>query len=132
MTGSSSYASSRRAKQYENTYKMAPDVQFDTAVVERTLEEVLVERLKEVTYEPTECRAISQELAGAIMERIKQLQYARYKLVSVVSIGSINERPGMQFGSRCLWNKETDTFASVKYTNGSLFALAVVYGLYYE
>ena len=97
--------------------------------MEAATEEVLVERLKDVTYEPSTCKLLSQELAAQVMERLKLLKLSGYKLVAVVSVGSLKERPGMQFGSRCLWNDETDKFASVKFTNGSLFAVAMVYAL---
>ena len=120
----------------ENTYKVDPDPEadgdFSTCAVERVCEAVLVDRLTDCQYEPAACRQLSQELASVIMDSIKQLKIKRYKVVAVVSIGSLKERPGLQFGSRCLWNDATDTFASVKFTNGSLFAVAMVYGLYYE
>ncbi|XP_013408480.1 tctex1 domain-containing protein 1-B [Lingula anatina] len=122
----------RRNLQYENTYKMEPDVRFMAGCVEKEAEDVLTERLKDMKYDPATCKHLSQELAGIIMERVKLFAFKRYKFVVVVSIGSLKERPGMQFGSRCLWNKGTDSFANVKFANGSLFAVAMIYGLYYE
>ena len=35
-------------------------------------------------------------------------------------------------GSRCLFDQEKDSFASGSYRNASLFAVATVYGVYYE
>ena len=105
---------------------------FRTRDVERITEAALIESLQEVTYDANRCKDMSQELAAKIMDRLKSLHMKHYKLVAVVSIGSINERPGMQFGSRCLWNNNTDCFASVKFTNGSLFAVAMIFGLHFE
>ncbi|CAH1788526.1 unnamed protein product [Owenia fusiformis] len=124
----------KRIMNMENTYRMSPVSQqkFNSCEVERVAEDVLENRLRDVQYDPTLCKQLSQELAGHIMERVKSCAFKRYKLVAVVSIGSLAERPGMQFGSRCLWNDSTDTFCSVKYSNGSLFAVAMVYGLYFE
>ena len=116
----------------ENSYRLQPDHKFHPKEVERVAEQVLVDNLQDINYEPVLCKRLSQELASKIMDSVKTLQIKRYKLIAVVSIGSIKERPGMQFGSRCLWNQETDTYASVKFTNGSLFAVAMVYGLYFE
>ena len=116
----------------ENTYKMLPDARFEVKKVERLVRGVLVENLKTTNYDPMTCKLISQDLAAVIMERLKILHIKRFKLVTVVSIGSLNDKPGMQFGSRCLWNEKTDSFASVKFTNGSLFAVAMVYALYFE
>ena len=118
----------------ENTYQTEPcqNYKFNSSKVETITKNVLTERLKDEVYDPATCKELSQDLAAQIMEKVKTLKFQRYKLVAVVSIGSLRERPGMQFGSRCLWNQDTDTFASVKFTNGSLFAVAMVYGLYYE
>ena len=115
-----------------NTYNMEPEVTFKNGDVERLTEAVLIDSLQDVTYDAHTCKDMSQELAVKIMDKLKSLRMKRYKLVAVVSVGSINERPGMQFGSRCLWNNSTDSFASVKFTNGSLFAVAMIYGLYFE
>lgn len=124
----------KRFLNMENTYRMTPDdnEKINSCQLERVAQNVLENRLKDIEYEPLQCKQLSQELAGHIMERVKMFAYKRYKLVAVVSIGSLKEQPGMQFGSRCLWNDSTDTFCSVKYSNGSLFAVATVYGLYYE
>ena len=105
---------------------------FRSEGIESIVESILTDKLKDVKYEPSTCKTLSQELAGCIMEKLKSLNYKRYKLVAVVSLGSIKERPGLQFGSRCFWNQNTDKFTSVKYTNGSLFAVAMIYGLYFE
>ena len=122
----------KKPLEYENTFKLDPNQPFNSCEVEKVAETVLVDRLKNLKYEPSKCKILSQELAATIMERLKSLHLRRYKLVAVVSIGSLKERPGMQFGSRCLWNQETDSFASIKFTNESLFAVAMIYGLYYE
>ena len=109
-----------------------PERFFCSGDIEPIAESILTDKLKDVKYDPSTCKTLSQELAGCIMERLKSLNYKRYKLVAVVSLGSVEERPGLQFGSRCFWNQNTDKFASVKYSNGSLFAVAMIYGLYFE
>ena len=113
------------------TYKLDPKTAFSTQEIEQLTEQVLIRRLRDEHYDPVHCKSLSQELAALIMEEIKTLRIKHYKVVALVSIGSVNERPGMQFGSRCLWNEATDSFASVKFSNGSLFAVAMVYGLYF-
>ena len=104
------------------------DGEFSFALAERIAEQVLVESLRDVSYDPTRCKQVSEELASTIMDRLKDVSGRRYKLVAVVSVGSLEERPGVQFGSRCLWNASTDSFSAVKFTNGSLFAVALIYG----
>jgi len=55
----------------------------------------------------------------------------RYKLVTTVTIGQIADQ-GVRVASRCLMDQETDQAASGSFTNETLFAVATVYGFYYE
>ena len=124
----------RRGMRIENTYKLEPDTDriFRVGQVEKLAESILAEHLKDIEYEPMKCRELSQSLAAVILDKVKQMGYKRYKIITNISIGSLKEKPGMQFGSRCLWNKNTDNFVSVKYSNTSIFAVAMIYGLYFE
>ncbi len=38
----------------------------------------------------------------------------------------------MRIVSRCLWDTQTDNFASEYYENESMYCVCQVYGLYYE
>lgn len=55
----------------------------------------------------------------------------RYKLVIQVTLGQ-KKGQAMRIVSRCLWDANTDSFASEHYENDSLYCVAQVYGLYYE
>lgn len=108
-----------------------PDVMFATKDIEYITERLLVKRLYGLKYDPVLCKKISKELATEIMEKLKTLKLNRYKLVAVVSIGNLDDSSSFQFGSRCLWDQSTDRFASVKFNNSSIFAVAMIYGLSY-
>ena len=116
----------------ENSYQMEPKKTFDMAKVTDLADVVLKEYLTDLEYEPNMCKAICQDIAAVIMERAKSLKVPRYKIVAVVSIGSLQEKPAIQFASRCLWNDKTDTSTTVRYSNKSLYAVALIYALYYE
>jgi hypothetical protein len=62
---------------------------------------------------------------------MKELALPRYKFVSHVMIGQ-NADQGINFASRSVWNTSTDNFASATYRNGSLFAIATVFAVYFE
>jgi hypothetical protein len=51
----------------ENTFKLGPDKVFRTCDVEKATEEVLKENLKDVEYNSTKCRELSQDVASKIM-----------------------------------------------------------------
>ncbi|XP_060074034.1 dynein light chain Tctex-type 5-like [Ylistrum balloti] len=121
-----------RGLKMENTYKTEPDVSFRVSDVEKVTESTLKEHLDREVYESSNCKELSQKIAAEILDKVKGLGFKRYKMIANISIGSLKEKPGMQFGSRCLWNKNTDNFVSVKYSNSSMFAVAMVYGLYFD
>ncbi|KAK7101351.1 dynein light chain Tctex-type 5-like [Littorina saxatilis] len=108
------------------------DKHFKVKLVEKSAEQVMSEKLKDVVYDSNACRDMSPEVASAIVERLREFCVQQYKLVCVLSLGSLKEKPGVQFGSRCLWNKDTDNFVSVRYSNGSVYAVALIFGLYFE
>jgi len=74
---------------------------------------------------------MSMQLSEAIKDRIKALHLPRYKLICTVVIGQ-NSGQSMRHASRWLWDADNDGFASVSYDNGSLFATATVYVVYYD
>lgn len=108
------------------------DKLFKLNMVEKSAEQVLSEKLKDIVYDSNACRDMSPDVASAIVDSIRHFSLHQYKLVCVVSLGSLKEKPGVQFGSRCLWNKDTDNFVSVKYSNGSVYAVAMIFGLFFE
>ena len=61
----------------EPTYRLEPTKRFSEKEAEQVAEEILEARLKHVKYDPQTCKALSQQLAGEIMEGVKKLQYPR-------------------------------------------------------
>ena len=105
---------------------------FKAYEIEQLAAEVLRECLQDKQYDPDVCRQVSQSTASKISDCLKARKHRQYKHVVVVSIGSLRERPGVYLGSRCLWNDNTDSFCTVRYQNKSLYAIAMIYGLYFE
>nr|KAG5686272.1 hypothetical protein BaRGS_028875 [Batillaria attramentaria] len=93
--------------------------------------EVLSERLHDFTYDPATCQSLAKELATDIQRRVKDFRWSRYRLVCQVTIGQQTHQ-GMEVASRCVWDHNLDTYASVSYNNKSVFAVAQCYGIYYE
>lgn len=106
-------------------------ISFKSHEIEHVTQQILMKYLDDKEYEASECKCFSQLISAKILEELKQMGFEHYKMVAIVSIGNMKERPGIHFGSRCLWNKNTDNFVSVKYSTTSLFAVAMVYGMYF-
>jgi hypothetical protein len=85
----------------------------------------------QVTYDPLNCSRLTEDVCSIIKSKTKEYNFERYKIVVQVYIGE-NTDQSVQMASRCLWNPGTDMFAAATYRNNSLYAIAVVYGLYLE
>ena len=116
---------------YENTYKMAPSNAFPETTIKRLVEKILIRELKDAKYEPDDCRQLTTRISDIVKSQIKDLELERYKLVCIVHIGQRGNQE-VKVGSRCLWDVKLDTYTSVEYQNTSLFAIATVFGIYFE
>ncbi|KAH3831738.1 dynein light chain Tctex-type 5-B-like isoform X2 [Dreissena polymorpha] len=123
----------RKAKKivYENTYKMEPPEKFRADKVKPIIEKVLATNLEGKKYDPIECALLSKALADDIKLQVKELNYKRYKIICLVTIGQRNDQ-GVSVGSRFLWDADRDTFAAASWSSRHLYAVGTVYALYYE
>ncbi|NXR22821.1 TC1DA protein, partial [Cinclus mexicanus] len=108
-----------------------PGGRFPVAAVDEILREEVESAMRERRYEPGPRRQAARDIAEAVKARVKALAVPRYKIVVVAHVGQLGEQ-SLQVGSRCLWDPESDTFSSHVFTNTSLFAVANVYGVYFE
>lgn len=117
-----------------NTYRMAPEKseKFKSSQAEKVMRGILESYLDGEKYDKTMCISLSKSLSDVIKERMKDQGWSpRYKFVCVVTLGESKEQ-GLAVSSRCMWNTETDSFASASYKKGNLFAVATLYALYFE
>lgn len=121
------------SKNISNLHNNLPlkDKMFRPDAVSSIAEGILREELAELKYNPNMCRQKSKELSTKIRDATKDLGFDRYKIVCTVSIGSLDDQ-GLLMASRCLWFSVTDGSATAVYRNSSLFAVAIVFGVYTE
>ncbi|XP_005521150.1 PREDICTED: tctex1 domain-containing protein 4 [Pseudopodoces humilis] len=114
----------------ENTYRIGPDkgCKFDAEQVQRVLEGTLARALGTTVYNPQGSAPLAQSLTELLQNQAKEVVPPRYKLVCHVVLG----QQSLLVASRGLWDPETDSFASATFSNTSLFAVATVYGVYFE
>lgn len=60
-----------------------------------------------------------------------ELDLPRYKVVVQVTLGELR-RQTVRVASRCLWDTETDNYASYTWNNESIWCNALVFALYTE
>lgn len=119
--------------QYENNYKMGPDqdCRFNPCRAQKALEAILKNYLVDTKYNPLTSGQLAQNLSDLIRSKLKEFSPARYKVVCSVFLGQMCHQ-GVKLSSRSLWDPQNDNFASASYSNTTLFAVAMVHGVYYE
>lgn len=120
-----------KKQEVENTYRTEPKRKFPEREVKEIIQNSLEALLGELTYNATECGFLTKLLSSRIMEQVKSLSIDRYKLVCLVNVGSKHNQ-GLRVASRCLWNADFDTHVTASIENRTLFAVATVYGVYFE
>lgn len=124
---------SRPLVKYENTYKMEPDSDkvFNYLRIKEHATREMLNVLKNERYDASRSSKLCKKLSESINQEVKQLPNPRFKLVTVVFIG---EKKGedLRIASRCLWDTRFDNCITIEYQNDNLYAVANIYGLYYE
>jgi len=118
---------------WEPTYRMKPkeDERFVPRAVEAIIKEIMDKKLKKTKWDDQKCKTLALELCAEIKEKIKDLNIPRYKVVLQSVIGEVKGQ-GAYIASRCLWDTETDNYASFSMKNSSLFCVVMVFGMYLE
>ena len=121
----------RKQRQHtqQNTFQLDPTHTFNTAHVVSILRDELG-FLENVQYEADIARQLTVELGNKIKAKVKHL-FPRYKFIVQLTLGE-KRNQGIKVASKCFWDTERDNFATETVTSSTLFAVATVYGLYYE
>ncbi|XP_074643345.1 dynein light chain Tctex-type 5-B-like isoform X2 [Tubulanus polymorphus] len=119
------------SKVLENTFQMEPPKKFQAEKVKKIIEEVLNTHLEGQAYDASQCSTKARALSQQIKAMVKELDFKRYKIIALVSIGEKKDQD-VRAGSRCIWDVNRDTYASASYENRQIWAVGTVYGIYYE
>ncbi|XP_071800344.1 dynein light chain Tctex-type 5-A-like [Asterias amurensis] len=117
----------------EPSYQLVPPQKFGEfrGTINDIFEEMIPERLDKMRYDATLCKVQAKLLAGDIQEKVKDLCIERYKLITVVNIGEIQQQ-AVRVCSRGIWDVEVDSFVTYRYQNPSMYCVATIFGIYYE
>ncbi|OMJ80668.1 hypothetical protein SteCoe_19048 [Stentor coeruleus] len=116
-----------------STHRMEPkdDEKFYPSVVKKIINDILNEKLTGVTYDDKVAQSLALEISNLVKIKCKSLKMPRYKIIVQTFIGE-NLNQGMRVASKSLWNPKIDNYASCSFMSGSLFAVVIVFGSYYE
>ena len=116
----------------EPTYRLAPSSKFNTHDTEQAMLKAMKYFLaSQPRYEADKCARITRLLVDDIKQRVKQLDYRRYKIVVHIVIGQKCEQD-MLVASRAVWDAKLDNMASVTYSVKDIVATATVFATYFD
>lgn len=117
----------------ENTYRLEPaeGKHFSPQIVEVAMKGVIDNHPGLEQYNSVRSKVLVKDLTERINERVKDLDFPRYKMVCNVIMMERKEQ-GVNIASRCIWNHQTDNFASYTYKNAAVIVVAYVHGVYFE
>ena len=101
---------------FENTYRLEPleRQRFFPSKVRECIEMVVMDTLKDKTYNHQQAKDLAFETANRIKGAVKQLDMPNYKIVVQTVIGELNGQ-GIRVASKCLWDDKNDNFATFTY-----------------
>lgn len=114
------------------TYAMKPSEKekFYPSQVKEICDSVMIRELEGREYDENAAKDWICVVADSIKAEIHQkLTIPRYKIIVQVTIGQRKDQ-GVSIASRCLWDVHYDNYASVHFTNTTLWANAMVFGVY--
>ncbi|KAG5872422.1 hypothetical protein JTB14_013667 [Gonioctena quinquepunctata] len=116
---------------YSNTYRLDSENPFNPEKVDKILQNVLMEALENLSYDPEKCANQAKWATAMIRSKVKELQFDRYKILCMVTIGEKNSQDVLVC-CRFLWDAEKDRFSTFSMENTFVFGIAYCFGLYYE
>lgn len=131
ITASSNASTKQQPPSYEPTYRMKPTKKFKVKQVEAVIKDIVDSRMKNFKYTPKVAAMMSKILTSEIKDAIKQLEFERYKIVCLVTVGE-NTGQGMRLTSRYTWDTAYDSSASYSWKDAQTFCSATVFGVYHE
>lgn len=115
-----------------HSYSIRPKIsqKFRPAEVKELLHSILLTNLADQEYNSETFTELAKQITIQIKEKLKTLNYDRYKFVVQCVVGE-QKGAGVNMSGRCMWDSDTDNFAESIYMNESLFCVAAAYGVYY-
>ncbi|CAD1478306.1 unnamed protein product, partial [Heterotrigona itama] len=116
---------------YQNTYRLEPYNPFKIDPVDKIIKTIMITKLEDISYDAVECLNVCQSVATDIREKIKNLNFDRYKIVvNVTIIEKANQ--SIQSSMGFLWDAKRDNYSIFTYEARTFHAYCCVFALYCE
>ena len=117
---------------YEPTFRTGPEENevFYPSQAKALADEVLKAELNNQEFDEDDAKEWSVQISDKVREAVtSKLNLPRYKIIVQTTIGQCNDQ-GIRVASRCLWNTDTDNYASTSFINKTLFCNVIIFALY--
>lgn len=122
----------KSTREEEPSFQIRPafENKFRPGAVKEVIHRVINDALIGKMYDPDKVADWCKNISDNIKSQVKDMGYDRYKVVVEVVIGE-QRGEGVRMGTRCLWDSDTDNYASDVFISDSLFCCAAAFGIYY-
>jgi tctex1 domain-containing protein 2 len=90
---------------------------------------VMNQELANQEYDEDDAKEWANNISDKVRDAIAGLNLPRYKIVVQTSIGQCKDQ-GIRIASRCLWDTQSDNYASAEYINKNMFCTVIIFALY--
>ncbi|XP_076764802.1 dynein light chain Tctex-type 5 [Xylocopa sonorina] len=116
---------------YQNAYRLTAYNPFKVDPVDKIVKTTMITNLEDISYDPVNCPKICESIAVDIREKIRKLNFDRYKIVVIVTIAE-KASQSLQSSMGFLWDAKRDNYSTFAYEARTFHASCCVLGLYYE
>jgi hypothetical protein len=100
---------------------------FYPSKAKQIADKIISDELNGVSYDEEDAKNWSLNISDKIREAVHEnLGKSRFKIVVQTTIGQLKDQ-GIRIASRCLWDPNTDNYASCKYSNVSCSRISFSY-----
>ena len=101
---------------------------FKAAEAREVIRGVFKDKLETLTT-VADYAVLSKDISDMVKARLKEMNKGRYKYIVQTVLGQ-QKGQGVQAGTRCFWDYETDAVAFEQFVSDNVFCLVTVYGVY--
>ncbi|CAH2226582.1 jg420 [Pararge aegeria aegeria] len=116
---------------YLPTYQLGPNYKFHLPTVQKLTDELLDELWDGHKYNVQDSPALALRIAGELMRKLKAIQFNRYRLICVVTIG---QKRAQSYNNAVsfLWDHERDNYVDVQREVTTAFIQVTTFGVYLD
>ncbi|CAH4032203.1 dynein light chain Tctex-type protein 2B-like [Pieris brassicae] len=113
------------------TYQLNPNYPFHVPTVQNAADDLLDEYFTDHKYNAQESPALALRLAGDLMRNLKAMQFNRYRIITVVTIG---QKRAQSYNNAIsfLWDHDRDNYIDRQREVNSAFIQVTVFGIYLD